>query len=880
MFIALDLETSWIDNKKDKIIEIAIVKFDDNSWEIIDTFSTLINPQIEISDFIYNLTNISNEDLKTRPILDIEIIKKISDFIWDLPIIWHNVSFDIWFLSNYISFEKNIFIDTFYLANFSIIEQKSLNLWSLIDYFWLWSFNEHRALSDTLSTVKLFIKLKQNILNLSINQKQPLKYIFSKSQDKSIVFLKDYLFWDIQNIDYIKYIEILLHQIKKYDELDFKNQIYTNENIDFSKEEIENKFNSFSKIEKRDNQLKLSFQIWENLQKKDKYIIEAPTWVWKTFAYLIPSILYSIKNNQKVFISTKTKILQDQIYFKDLEYLKNNLNLDFSYFKLKWINNYLWVYSFLSYILNNNDFDINQIFCISKITNWIFKTKYWELEELNFYPQENYILKEITSDNEFTLSKENDYLYYEYTYKARTISLNSNIVIINHNILINESISNFRLFWQIENLIIDESHNLEDITTETLKTKFTIDDLNKVFFNIKKYILKNKINLDNIDIYFENMLSTTSLIFDLLSDYTTHKSNYQNDNQEILIQKDFFIQYDIQNIFNKTLQDINHINFIFSNNEEKLLKIQKYISLLNDYFTVIKNTLDIENYDKYIPIFWFNKNWNNYLSYTMLNISNFLQNFLWSKIDSITLLSATFRIWDSFSYIKNSLWLQDFKDTFVETDFDYSSQVLIVSPQDLWTIKYDNPYINSFLLNFLKIVKWNTLILTTSFSSIKNFFIYLKQELSKENISLLAQNIWASKTKIIHFFTSSPNNSVIIWTDSFWEWIDIPWQDLKYLIMHKFPFLNPQDPVFLARSRFYKDPFLEYSIPKTIIKTKQWFWRLIRTKNDKWIFIILDDRLFTTKWWKDMYLSFPKDSKIKHISSQSFLDLIKEKINS
>lgn len=135
MFIALDLETTWLDSKKDKIIEIAIIKFDEKTWEIIDSFSSLINPQIEIPDFITNLTNISNENIKNSPILDKELKDKISVFIWDLPIVWHNILFDINFLlSNNIDISKNIYIDTFWLSNIVLQNQKSLNLWSLCDF--------------------------------------------------------------------------------------------------------------------------------------------------------------------------------------------------------------------------------------------------------------------------------------------------------------------------------------------------------------------------------------------------------------------------------------------------------------------------------------------------------------------------------------------------------------------------------------------------------------------------------------------------------------------------------------------------------------------------------------------------------------------------
>ena len=129
------------------------------------------------------------------------------------------------------------------------------------------------------------------------------------------------------------------------------------------------------------------------------------------------------------------------------------------------------------------------------------------------------------------------------------------------------------------------------------------------------------------------------------------------------------------------------------------------------------------------------------------------------------------------------------------------------------------------------------------------------------------------------FFLESPENSILLWTDSFWEWVDIPWENLKYLIIHKFPFSVPSDPIFQARSIFFQDAFKEYSVPKAIIKLKQGFWRLIRSKNDTWIVVLIDDRIYSTSWWKVFLEAFPDDINIKYSNSNSFLNVIEKNMS-
>jgi ATP-dependent DNA helicase DinG len=179
-----------------------------------------------------------------------------------------------------------------------------------------------------------------------------------------------------------------------------------------------------------------------------------------------------------------------------------------------------------------------------------------------------------------------------------------------------------------------------------------------------------------------------------------------------------------------------------------------------------------------------------------------------------------------------------------------------------------------FLRIFYKKVQGRTLTLLTSFSSIKSIYLWLNADLKKEWIHLYPQSILWSKSKLMNMFLRNSSNGILLWTDSFWEWIDIPGEDLKFLVIHKFPFLVPTDPIFQARSIFFQDPFLEYSMPKAIIKLKQWFWRLIRTKTDTGVVILLDDRIYSTMWWKAFFNAFPSDIDIQVTTSKSIFNYI------
>ncbi len=206
---------------------------------------------------------------------------------------------------------------------------------------------------------------------------------------------------------------------------------------------------------------------------------------------------------------------------------------------------------------------------------------------------------------------------------------------------------------------------------------------------------------------------------------------------------------------------------------------------------------------------------------TVLHPGKFLAENLWSTLESAILTSATLQMEDDFSYIQKMLQVDDFETLVLPSDFDYQEQALLFIPQDLGNIKNNTTQIIAFLDLFFRAVGGRTLVLFTAFFMIREVFSKLKTSLEQQNIHLLAQSISGSKHKQIDFFKKHPETSILLGTDTFWEGIDIPGEDLQYLIIHKIPFQVPTDPIFQARSALFQDSFQEYAIPKSILKLKQ-----------------------------------------------------------
>ena len=874
MIVVLDLETTWLSANKDKIIEVALIKFDEKTFEIIEEYSTLINPEIHIPELNSSITNIYDQDVSQSPIWS-DVREKVSEFIWDYPVLWHNVYFDIGFLQEkWISLDDNIVLDTFLMANFLVIGEKSLSLEYLCKYFKIKLSWAHRALNDTKATLYLYEKLIERLQNIPLNNQKILYYLLNNSSDTGLHYLLDtYFLKDTACIieeDFMFCMEEIFPKTRRYEKIHTKEiSIET---------EMELFFDSW-KLEGRENQKAMSKIIQDTMVEEKLSLIEAPTGIWKTFAYLLPSILHSLNTWEQVFVSTSTKALQDQIYFKDLQFLKKNLPHSFSFSKLKGKRNYVWLASFSNFIGQESKYSIQRASFMCKITTWLSKTANGELDELDYYGQEFSFIREINADDAFTFSTDNTYEDREFAIRARRQAKKTNIVVINNNILFQDIDGDNSILSKVENLVIDEAHNLEDVVTKSLQKSFCLQDLEWVFNSIEKKLQKEK---EQKSIYAQKkelILFEVSTILDIFYNYMLTKVSDSSKYKICLVKKDFFTGQaaDIGlQAFHARIQMlcIEYIDLLNALDDAVFVKLSREILYIENTLDILSKLCDEKSISTYINIANYNENKWISLEYTYLRPWDYLQKNLWTKLSSCILTSATLSSGWNYDYISNMLSIWDFTFHTLETDFDYEKQALLYIPNNMWSVKNNFPAITHFLKDFMKIVRGKTLVLFTSFHSIKEAFLSLDHNLKKEGITVYAQSIWGWKQKLIDFYKQNAASSVLIGTNTFWEWVDIPWDDLKYLIIHKIPFMVPTDPIFQWRSQLFKDPFSEYAVPKAVIKLKQWFWRLIRTKNDSGVVIFLDDRIYSANWGNALYSAFPENIKRRVWFTQDFLDIL------
>ena len=395
-------------------------------------------------------------------------------------------------------------------------------------------------------------------------------------------------------------------------------------------------------------------------------------------------------------------------------------------------------------------------------------------------------------------------------------------------------------------------HNLEAVATDALKITSDSSLFEKCVTDLTRAIKKHN-KLRPLDAFLspevtaisESLLMTARILFDeiessfSLSLMTPAKGAYGGGRaQEALLETTMLDSardriYEMLDIVHSRVHDLEQIFFAAPESLTKdAARIFEHLagleSHMRTFFTPVVGTPLIQIYSA-------REGQPPRIISTPLRVGEIMRDRLWSKIPSVVVMSATLTTEGNFDYISRVLELEDFEKVVFETDFDYSKQALLYIPPELPDVAKSEHLraIQDFLADLLTVYGGRTLMLFTSFATIKETMLALSARMKREGITLLAQGLGGGKHKLAGEFIKKSNTSVLLGTDSFWEGVDFAGDILELLVIYKLPFAVPTDPIFVARSRLYSNAFEQYAIPMMTLKFRQGLGRLIRTRTDK-----------------------------------------------
>lgn len=931
-FTAVDVETTGLDSIRDNIIEIAAVKFKNNKSG--KRFQSFINIGKPLPGFIKSLTQISDKDLLNAPPQKM-VLTDFLEFVGDDILCFHNAIFDRNFINSALEESAlpkltNKFYDTLEIAKIFTPHLKSHSLSKLCEHFQIKNRDTHRAEGDAKATGKVFLKLTEFICN-----NFEIGTIYKIAEIAELALLQSHLQKYLSTLHNFLTKTALKPKKKK-----IKQDFFPLKNFisNLKKEETaSNKYNeneilkmfekggqiaeNFENYEYRQGQIDMTAWVTEAYKEGKTLLIEAGTGIGKSLSYLIPSIFFSKFAKKRVVISTNTKNLQEQLFYKDIPAIQNVTNLTFSAALLKGRNNYLCLRKWNDIISDAAGYlSSYEVKFFLNLIIWAENTNTGDIEENHsFNSSKSSLWQKIASDGNYCYGRKCPFYDKCFVIKIRRQAEKSNLVVVNHSLLLSDAVSENSVLGNYSHLVIDEAHNFPQTAAIHFGFSINLFDLLSIAKKIltkgefqygianniriavvkstipeeKKQLLRNK--LDNFNEPIENLEKISVEFFKNINQIVIENGSYGKlrfkdlsifDSSKNLVEE---INYYISTIFkltNSIYQELLNISSnIFPFYDQNISDLEGLLNQTDELQIKFQHIFspDFENY-----AFWletrdkeFNENSLPHCSIVCapIEVNQNLYDFLWSKLETTILTSATIAIRDEFKFYKalsglNKLEEDKLMEYIASSPFNYHKQMLILVPDFLPNPQdtFFSSQAISLLEEIVSVHNRGTLVLFTSYKDLGVAFNALSDSTSEQNTTLLAQGKTGTRTSILDAFRKD-ENSVLLGTRSFWEGVDVPGKSLEILILYRLPFLVPTEPLVEAYTdklrKEGKNAFLYYILPISLLHFKQGFGRLIRNKTDKGVVVILDSRIFK----KDYGKYFIKVMPVEPIKISSNLEL-------
>ena len=482
IYVALDIETTGLDVERDAIIEIGAVKFRDG--EVLDTWSTLVNPRRPLPYKIHLLTGIKPEEVQQAPPLA-AVLSLLTRFIQEQPIVGHNIAFDLGFLRQQGILLRNPAIDTFALASILLPGVPSYSLGVLTETLGIGLKEHHRALADALAAKDLFqalverglrmdLAVLQEINRAAVHGHWPLQQLFrdlerERARTAFLGSVREQLLAK-GNLDSAALGLVLDHkeQPEPLRPVAAKRLLDDQELVDMLSPGglLAERFPGY---EHRSQQIEMLKAVTRAFNEGQQILAEAGTGTGKSIAYLLPAIHFAVSNSRPVVVSTNTINLQDQLYNKDIPDLKRIVPLDFRATLLKGRSNYLCLRR-LALFRRSESLEAEDVQVLAKILAWLPVTETGDCAELSLRDQEVSVWNKVQAERESCLGDRCPHLRKGrcFLHRARRSAEAAHLIVVNHALLLSDMMVANRVLPQYHHLIIDEAHHLEARATEQL----------------------------------------------------------------------------------------------------------------------------------------------------------------------------------------------------------------------------------------------------------------------------------------------------------------------------------------------------------------------------------------------------------------------------
>ena len=627
----------------------------------------------------------------------------------------------------------------------------------------------------------------------------------------------------------------------------------------------------------RRGQLQMAQAAEQALSEKRHLIVEAGTGTGKTLAYLVPVI----RSGKRVIISTGTKNLQEQLFYKDVPFLEQALSTGLSpsgsrlsVCYMKGRNNYLCRQKLYDLTDQPVLSGLDEIEQYRAIAAWEKNTGTGDRAELAELPEASALWHKLDARADTCTGQKCSQWERCFITEMRRKAMESDIIIVNHHLFFAdlaikmqaEDAQDAGILPDAAAVIFDEAHELEDVASNYFGISVSNLRVDELIRDVERSMQQHRMFSASLSGALGNLRDRSQFFFSLLP---MGDGRFAFDGRSEFLEEngDEFLAFD--QAFTRLAGELEGLPqkpeeiFNFVRRAQEIQVQLRFVLESGDHNTVFwierrgrsqsrRKLGDGEKKD------WAQGRQHVFLQATPIDVGPILRECLWSKLECAVLTSATLAVGGGFEYIRKRLGFENARELILQSHFDYSHQAVLYVPPDL-----PDPRTPPFatkaaerIRKLLEITRGRAFVLFTSYAQMNDVYERL---LGEVEFPMLRQGD-APKSALLEEFRLTPN-SVLFATSSFWQGVDVQGEQLSCVIIDRLPFAVPSDPVVSARVKAIDssggNAFFQYQVPAAVITLKQGFGRLIRSLHDRGLLVLLDNRIIKKQYGRIFVESLP-----------------------